>query len=158
MAWFKRALDALVLCVLLPIALLLLGSMALAVGVQPLLIYVGSLLAVWLLFAIGVPMLTGVMKPGEILDGFRSRLRSERFYEGEPLPGRKLWFPTFRRAMPSGEGLEGIGSRRMRVYAVDQLPDRLRSGSRTTNRASRPHVEHFGSWPRHRRRRVTSAG
>ena len=68
MAWFKRALDGFVLCVLFPIALLLLGSIALAVGVQPLLIYVGTLLAVWLLFAIGLPMLTGVMRPGEILD------------------------------------------------------------------------------------------
>lgn len=66
-------------------------------------------------------MLTGVMKPGEILDGFRSRLRSERFYEGEPLPGRKLGFPSFRRAMASGES----SSRRRseRVYDGDSLPD-----------------------------------
>jgi hypothetical protein len=101
MAWFRRALDAFVVCVLLPIALLLLGSMALAIGVQPLLIYVGALLGIWLLFAIGFPMLTGVMKPGEILDGFRSQLRSERLYEGEALPGPTLGFPSWRRALAS---------------------------------------------------------
>ena len=56
MAWFKTALDAFVICVLLPIGLLMMGSIALAVGVQPLLIYVGALLAVWLLLAIGFPM------------------------------------------------------------------------------------------------------
>jgi hypothetical protein len=106
LAWFKRALDAFVVCVLLPIALLLLGTFALAIGVRPLLIYVGALLAIWLLFAIGLPMLTGMMKPGEILDGFRSQRRSERLYEGEQLPGRTLGFPSWRRALESVERLE----------------------------------------------------
>ena len=125
MAWFKRALDAFVVCVLFPIALLLLGNVALAIGVQPLLIYVGTLLAAWLLFAIGLPMLTGVMTAGEILDGFRSRLRSERFYEGEPLPGRKLGFPSWGRALASEESLAGFRPRRRResVYDSERLPD-----------------------------------
>ena len=94
----KRALDVFAVFVLFPIALVLLVDIAIAVGVQALLIYVGALLAAWLFTAFGFPLVTGAMTLGEIADGFRSRRRSERLYEGEPLPGRALRLPRLRRA------------------------------------------------------------
>ena len=126
MAWLKRALDALLLFVLFPIALLLLADIAIAVGVQALLIYVGALLAAWLFTAIGLPMLTGAMAPDELLDGFRSRRRSEKLYEGEPLPDRTLGFPSLRRALAPGEIIDSFRSRRPSetLYDGEPLPDR----------------------------------
>lgn len=94
----KRALDVFAVFVLFPIALVLLVDIAIAVGVQALLIYVGALLAAWLFTAFGFPLVTGAMTLGEIADGFRSRRRSERLYEGEPLPGRALRIHRSRRA------------------------------------------------------------
>jgi hypothetical protein len=95
---FKRALDAIAVFVLFPIALLLLVDIVIAVGVQALLIYVGALLAAWLFTAFGFPLVTGAMTLGEIADGFRAQLRSERLYEGEPLPDRARGFRYLRRA------------------------------------------------------------
>jgi hypothetical protein len=119
-AWHKRALEAFVVCMLFPIALLLLLGSVIAVGVQALLIYVGALLAAWLFTAIGLPMVTGAMAPGELLDAFRSRRRSETLYEGEPLPDR----PS-RRAVALGEILDSFRSRRSeRLYEGEPLPDR----------------------------------
>jgi hypothetical protein len=125
MAWFKTALDALAVCVLFPIALLLLGSIAIAVGVQALLIYVGALLAAWLFAAFGFPLVTGAMTLGEIADGFRSQRRSVRLYEGEPLPRRRLRFPNLRRAMKPDEILDGFSPRRRSdgPYEGQSLPD-----------------------------------
>jgi hypothetical protein len=109
---FKRALDAFAVFVLFPIALLLLVDIAIAVGVQALLIYVGALLAAWLFTAFGFPLVTGAMTLGEIADGFRSRRRSERLYEGEPLPDRALGFPYLRRARTRRKVLVDFRSQR----------------------------------------------
>jgi hypothetical protein len=112
MAWFKRGVDAFAICVLFPIVLLLLGSIAIAVSVQALLIYVGALLAAWLFTAFGFSLVTGAMTLGEIADGFRSQRRSERLYEGEPLPRRRLRFPNLRRVMKPAEIVDDFRPRR----------------------------------------------
>jgi hypothetical protein len=77
--------------VLFPIAVFLLAAIAFAMGLEALAVYVGALLAVWLLFAYALPMLTGVMTPGEVLTGVRSCRRNSTHFEGEPLPERNAW-------------------------------------------------------------------
>ena len=86
--------------VLFPLACLFVASVVIAVGVPALLIYVGALLAAWGFVAIGLPLLTGSMAPGEFVDGFRSRRRRERVYEGEPLPERPLEYPLSKSFEP----------------------------------------------------------
>jgi hypothetical protein len=49
-------------------------------------IYLGALLAAWLLIAYVLPMLTGVMSPREVLDGIRSQRRYETQHEGQLIP------------------------------------------------------------------------
>jgi hypothetical protein len=97
MGGLKRASEIVACFVLFPLGCLFLVSVVVAVGVQALLIYVGALLAAWGFVAIGLPLLTGSMAPGEFVDGFRSRRRSEKFYEGEPLPERPLEY-TFSKS------------------------------------------------------------
>jgi hypothetical protein len=130
---FKRTLDAFAVFVLFPIALVLLVDIAIAVGVQAILIYVGALLAAWLFTAFGFPLVTGAMTLGEIADGFRSRRRGERLYEGEPLPGRALRLPHMRRARtPRNVCVEFRPLRRSaRRDEREPLPDWLLGFSKT---------------------------
>ena len=86
-----------ILFVLFPLGCFFLVSLAIGVGLQALLIYVGAQFAAWSLFAIVLPLLTGSMAPSEIANGFRSRWRAERFYEGEPLPKRALGYQSSTR-------------------------------------------------------------
>jgi hypothetical protein len=124
---FKSALDAFAAFVLFPIALLLLVDIAIAVGVQALLIYVGALLAAWLFTAFGFPLVTGAMTLDEIADGFRSRRRSERLYKGEPLPDAAPVFPYVRRARKPRKVLVDFRSqpRNTRRDEGEPLPDWL---------------------------------
>lgn len=131
MAWFKKAVDVFAVCFLFPIVLLLLGGIAIAVGVQALLIWVGALLAAWLFTAFGFPLVTGAMTLDEIADGFRSQRRSERLYEGEPLRHRRLRFPNLRRAMKRAEIVDDFTPRRRsaRPYERQSLPTRTKKRS-----------------------------
>lgn len=124
---FKRAVDAIAVFVLFPIALLLWVDIVIAVGVQALLIYVGALLAAWLFTAFGFPLVIGAMTLGEIADGFRSQWRSERLYEGEPLPHRALGLPYLRRARTPRKVRVDLRSRRRntRRDEGEPLPDWL---------------------------------
>jgi hypothetical protein len=125
MGGLKRACEIVASFVFFPLGCLFLVSVAVAVGVQALLIYVGALLAAWGFVAIGLPLLTGSMAPGEFVDGFRSQRRSERLYKGEPLPHRRLRFPTLRRAMKPDEILDGFRPRRRSdgPYEGQSIPD-----------------------------------
>ena len=77
---------------LFPIAVFVAIAIALAVSLEGLVIYVGTLLSVWLMFAYALPLLTGVMGRGEVLDNIRARRRHGSHYEGEPLDsGSMLW-------------------------------------------------------------------
>ena len=75
-----------------PIAVFVAIAIAVGIGVQGLFIYVGTLLSVWLMFAYALPLLTGVMGPGELRDNIRARRRHGSHYEGESLDiGSSLW-------------------------------------------------------------------
>lgn len=75
-----------------PIAVLVAIAIAVAIGLQGLFIYVGTLLSVWLIFAYALPLLTGVMSPGELQDNLRARRRHGSHYEGESLDiASSLW-------------------------------------------------------------------
>ena len=112
MSGLKRVFEIVVILVFFPLVCLFLVSVAIAVGVQALLIYVGALLAAWLFTAFGFPLVTGVMTLGEIADGFRLQRRSGRFYQGALLPQRRLRFPNLRRAMKPGEIVADVRPRR----------------------------------------------
>jgi hypothetical protein len=88
----KRTTGLIEVFVLFPIAVLVAIAVAVAVSLEGLFIYVGTLLSVWLMFAYALPLLTGVMSPGEVQDNIRSRRRHGSHYEGEPLDiGSTLW-------------------------------------------------------------------
>ena len=127
MSWLKRAIEIAILLVVLPLVGAFWVGIAIAVGIEAVLIYVGALLAAWIFGAIGLPMLFGVISPREIADGFRSRRRSERFYEGEPLPGRTLSLPRLRRARTPRKVLVEFQSlrRKSRRDESEPLPDWL---------------------------------
>jgi hypothetical protein len=81
-----RRIGAIVLVlVAFPIALVGLVSVAVALG-QGLAIYLGVVLAAWLLFALVLPMVTGVMGPSEVLESIWARRRHLTHFEGERLP------------------------------------------------------------------------
>jgi len=82
----KKVVEAVLVFVAFPIALAVLAAVAVAVGLKALSMYIGGLLAPWLLFAYVLPMLTGVMTPGEVLAGMRARHKRENLHEGVPLP------------------------------------------------------------------------
>lgn len=84
MSWLKRAVEVMVVFVVLPMIVFFFGAIAftLIAGLGP---YLGGLLGAWMLFALGLPLLAGVITPSEIAANVRSRLRSSRYYEGEPL-------------------------------------------------------------------------
>ena len=92
MSWLKRSTEIVILFVVLPLVGLFWAGVAIAVGVKAVLIYSGAIVAAWTFAAIGLPMLFGVISPREIVDGYRSRRRSERFYEGEPLRAARQGF------------------------------------------------------------------
>lgn len=87
--WLKRAVEITLAFVLFPIAVLLLGAIAYAVGLEAIAWYLGAISTVWLLFAFVLPMLTGVMTPGEVVANVRWRMRSARYYEGELIPDER---------------------------------------------------------------------
>ena len=66
-----------------PIAVFVAIAIALAVSVQGLAIYLGTLLSVWLMFAYALPLLTGVMSSGE-----RSGQHQSSQEARKPLRGR----------------------------------------------------------------------
>ena len=75
-----------------PIAVFVAIAIAVAVSLQGFFIYVGTLLSVWLMFAYALPLLTGVMSPGELHDNISARRRHGSHYEGERLDsGSSLW-------------------------------------------------------------------
>ena len=84
----KRATEILVLFVLFPMAVLMMAAIVIAVSLSGLAVYVGALLAAWLLFAFVLPLATGIMTPDEIASNIRSR--REQHFEGEPLPEDRL--------------------------------------------------------------------
>jgi hypothetical protein len=88
----KKTIGLIEVFVVFPIAVCFAVAMAFAVSLEGLAIYVGTLLAVWLLFAYALPLLTGVMKAGELQDNVRARRKHGSEYEGEPLGvGSALW-------------------------------------------------------------------
>lgn len=100
MGWLKRLAETVIVFVALPLALLLLAGIVLAVGVQSVLIYSGSLLAAWMFSAIALPLVFGALSPREIVEGYQSRRRQERLYEGEQLGaqnGSRSWLRLLRR-------------------------------------------------------------
>jgi hypothetical protein len=100
MGWLKRVAEIVIVFVVLPLALLFFGAIVLAVGVGSVLIYSGSLLAAWVFSAIALPMLFGALSPSEIVEGYQSRRRHERLYEGEQLGaqnGSRSWHRLLRR-------------------------------------------------------------
>jgi hypothetical protein len=88
----KRTTGLIEVFVAFPVAVFVAIAIALAVSVEGLVIYVGTLLSVWLMFAYALPLLTGVISPGEVQDNIRARRRHGSHYEGEPLGvGSTLW-------------------------------------------------------------------
>jgi hypothetical protein len=91
-AGLKRTTGLIEVFVVFPIAVFIAIAIALAVSLQGLVIYVGTLLSVWLMFAYALPLLTGVMSRGEVVDNIRARRRHGSHYEGESLGvGSTLW-------------------------------------------------------------------
>jgi hypothetical protein len=81
----KRAATS-VLVFIVFLIVVLAAAFVVSVGNGGLAIYLGALLAAWLLVAYVLPMLTGVMEPSEVVAGIRSRRRRRTHHEGEPLP------------------------------------------------------------------------
>ena len=99
-----RAAGIVFVFVLAPIALALLVVIAFAVGLGALGAYIGALLAAWLLFAYVVPLMTGVMAPGELIANIRSRRSRRTHYEGEPLPDWNLvWLQSLLKKAPDNQ-------------------------------------------------------
>ena len=96
MGSLKRSIEIVTLFVVLPLAVVFWISIMIAFGVTSILLCAGLLLAAWLVSAVALPMAFGVISPGEIADGFRSRRRHERFYEGEPLRGPRAGYPFWK--------------------------------------------------------------
>ena len=82
----KRAVDIFLVCVLFPIAVLFIVSIVIAVNAVAFAAYLGTLLAIWLLFAYVLPLSVGMITPDEVLTRVRSLRREGTHYEGEPLP------------------------------------------------------------------------
>ena len=92
MAALKRTTGLIEVFVAFPIAACFGIGIALAVSLEGLAIYVGALLSAWLMFAYALPLLTGVMKAGELQENVSARRRHGSQYEGEPLGGGStLW-------------------------------------------------------------------
>jgi hypothetical protein len=99
MKGLKRTVEIALVFIVFPLALAVWAAVAVAVGLQGLAMYLGGTLGAWLLIAIVLPMLTGVMAPREVLDGIRSRRRARTHHEGEPLPNAldvRLGIPSSR--------------------------------------------------------------
>jgi hypothetical protein len=92
----KRAFDSFLVFVLFPIAVLLLASIAVAVNVVAFAVYVGALLAAWLLFALVLPLSVGMVTPDELLTRIRTLRRKGSHFEGEPLPSNDPIPPWMR--------------------------------------------------------------
>lgn len=67
----------------------ILARIALAVGPKAIVVYVGALLAAWLFAAFAVPLLFGVITPGELLASLAWRRAQASHHEGDPLPARR---------------------------------------------------------------------
>ena len=92
MVGLKRTTGLIEVFVVFPIAVFVAIAIAVAVSLQGFFIYVGTLLSVWLMFAYALPLLAGVMGPGELQDNLRARRRHGKHYEGESLDiGSSLW-------------------------------------------------------------------
>jgi hypothetical protein len=77
---------------LFPLAVMIAVAIAYAVSLIGLVAYVGALLSAWLLSAYALPLLTGVMSPGELKDNIQARRRHGSHYEGELMDaGSSLW-------------------------------------------------------------------
>jgi uncharacterized RDD family membrane protein YckC len=101
----KRASDF-ILVVVSPLVLAVWVAIAVAVGLKGLGMYLGGLLSAWLLFAFVVPLLTGVMAPGELLDSIRWRLRARTHHEGESLPDvNVVWWESMLPKRDDGDRL-----------------------------------------------------
>ena len=92
MSGLRRAGSLVVSFVLFPLAVMVAAAIAYAVSLIGLVAYVGALLSVWLLFAYALPLLTGVMRPGELKDNIQARRRHGSHYQGELVDaGSSLW-------------------------------------------------------------------
>jgi hypothetical protein len=91
----KRMVGNVLILIVFALALAFLVIAAIAVSLMGVAVYVGALLAVWLLFAYVLPMLTGVMAPSEVVANIRSRRNRRSHHEGERLPDwNVLWLET----------------------------------------------------------------
>ena len=81
----QQVVEAFLVFLAFPLACLVLVSIVLALGAKAVAIYVGALLAAWLVCAFMLPMLFGAMTPDEVVANIRSR-RVRRTALGEPLP------------------------------------------------------------------------
>ena len=95
----KRILEVFLLCVAFPAGCLFLVSLVIGFGPPALGVDVGALLAAWLFSAYLLPLLLGVITPGEIVTNIRSRQVSRTHAEGEPLPKEIERDPSPERAM-----------------------------------------------------------
>ena len=85
-----RGLRTAVVLIAFLVACAFLISVALAVGVTAIAIYVGALLAAWTFAALVLPVSFGVISPDELLASLRARRAFATQHEGEALPGRRL--------------------------------------------------------------------
>ena len=81
----RRAVEIVVVYVIFPIVLAGFAAVAVALG-SGLAIYLGAVLAAWLLCAFIFPIVAGVLSPSEVLAGIRTQRRYQTHYEGELLP------------------------------------------------------------------------
>jgi hypothetical protein len=81
----KRAVEIVLASIVFPIVLAGFAAVAVALG-WGFAIYLGAVLAAWLLCAFFLPMVSGVMSPREVIDGIRTQRRYETHHEGELLP------------------------------------------------------------------------
>ena len=85
MRLLKGIVESGLIFVAFPIACFVVVGGVMAVGVTAFFIWLGAMLAAWLIFAFVVPMLFGAVAPSEIVDNIRSRRVNETHHEGEPL-------------------------------------------------------------------------
>ena len=143
MGSLRRTVEIGVVFVVFPLACLALVSIWVAVGLLPLAVTVGAMLAAWLFSAYFLPLVMGVMAPSEIAAGLRSRRRRSKHYEGEPLPDHRLRGdqPMEDTVMAFEEtGLPVPRSRTARMEPKGELVPRFESchSKGVSRRAARP--------------------